>query len=172
MEKLFLRKWKSSAWLGFRSLSFLPFFAVPSIFSVHLGFIQIRVLRQSDSSMAGTGTSNVMNWITLQHSSVISADNGMKAMRVPSMKRSLIVPLPIFGLLMGHLYQTLLAIFICQFVGAPTSVHYAHLLRVLRYLRGTTSRSLFQQGILNTISTILEEERSSLFSVTLSEINQ
>ena len=30
-----------------------------------------------------------------------------------------------------------------QFVGAPTSVHYAHLLRVLRYLRGTTSRSLF-----------------------------
>ncbi|KAJ0965861.1 hypothetical protein J5N97_026999 [Dioscorea zingiberensis] len=45
--------------------------------------------------MAGTGTSNVMNWITLQHNSVISADNGMKAMRVPSMKRSLIVPLPI-----------------------------------------------------------------------------
>ena len=30
-----------------------------------------------------------------------------------------------------------------QFVGAPTSVHYAHLQRVLRYLRGTTSRSLF-----------------------------
>ena len=30
-----------------------------------------------------------------------------------------------------------------QFVGAPTSVHYAHLLRVLRYLRGTPSRSLF-----------------------------
>ena len=30
-----------------------------------------------------------------------------------------------------------------QFVGAPTSVHYAHLLRVLRYLRGTTSRGLF-----------------------------
>ena len=30
-----------------------------------------------------------------------------------------------------------------QFVSAPTSVHYAHLLRVLRYLRGTPSRSLF-----------------------------
>ena len=30
-----------------------------------------------------------------------------------------------------------------QFVGAPTSVHYAHLLRVLHYLRGTLSRSLF-----------------------------
>ena len=30
-----------------------------------------------------------------------------------------------------------------QFVGAPTSVHYAHLLRVLRYLRGTASRGLF-----------------------------
>ena len=30
-----------------------------------------------------------------------------------------------------------------QFVGAPTLVHYAHLLRVLRYLCGTTSRSLF-----------------------------
>ena len=30
-----------------------------------------------------------------------------------------------------------------QFVGAPTSVHYAHLLRVLYYLRDTTSRSLF-----------------------------
>ena len=30
-----------------------------------------------------------------------------------------------------------------QFVGAPTSIHYAHLLRVLRYVRGTTSRSLF-----------------------------
>ena len=29
-----------------------------------------------------------------------------------------------------------------QFVGAPTSVHYGHLLRVLRYLRGTTSRYL------------------------------
>jgi hypothetical protein len=30
-----------------------------------------------------------------------------------------------------------------QFVSAPTSVHYSHLLRVLRYLRGTTSRRLF-----------------------------
>ena len=30
-----------------------------------------------------------------------------------------------------------------QFVSAPTSVHYAHLLRVLRYLRGTTSQWLF-----------------------------
>ena len=30
-----------------------------------------------------------------------------------------------------------------QFVSAPTSVHYAHLLRVLRYLRGTASRQLF-----------------------------
>ena len=30
-----------------------------------------------------------------------------------------------------------------QFVGVPTSVHYAHLLRVLRHLRDTTSRSLF-----------------------------
>jgi hypothetical protein len=29
------------------------------------------------------------------------------------------------------------------FVSAPTSVHYAHLLRVLRYLRGTASRRLF-----------------------------
>ena len=29
------------------------------------------------------------------------------------------------------------------FVGAPTSVHYGHLLRVLRYLRGTASRGLF-----------------------------
>ena len=33
-----------------------------------------------------------------------------------------------------------------QFVGAPTSVHYAHLLRVLRYLHGTTSRNLFYSG--------------------------
>ncbi|XP_039131886.1 uncharacterized mitochondrial protein AtMg00810-like [Dioscorea cayenensis subsp. rotundata] len=30
-----------------------------------------------------------------------------------------------------------------QFVAAPTSVHYGHLLRVLRYLRGTFSRGLF-----------------------------
>jgi hypothetical protein len=30
-----------------------------------------------------------------------------------------------------------------QFVAAPTSVHYGHLLRVLRYLRGTTSQCLF-----------------------------
>jgi len=30
-----------------------------------------------------------------------------------------------------------------QFVSAPTSVHYSHLLRVLRYLRGTASRGLF-----------------------------
>ena len=30
-----------------------------------------------------------------------------------------------------------------QFVSAPTSVHYSHLLRVLRYLRGTASRRLF-----------------------------
>jgi hypothetical protein len=30
-----------------------------------------------------------------------------------------------------------------QFVSAPTQVHYAHLLRVLRYLRGTPSRHLF-----------------------------
>ena len=30
-----------------------------------------------------------------------------------------------------------------QFVCAPTTVHHGHLLRVLRYLRGTTSRCLF-----------------------------
>jgi len=30
-----------------------------------------------------------------------------------------------------------------QFVSAPTSVHFGHLLRVLRYLRGTSSHSLF-----------------------------
>ena len=30
-----------------------------------------------------------------------------------------------------------------QFVSAPTSVHYAHLLRLLRYLRATPSRDLF-----------------------------
>ncbi|XP_066367989.1 uncharacterized mitochondrial protein AtMg00810-like [Miscanthus floridulus] len=30
-----------------------------------------------------------------------------------------------------------------QFVSAPTSVHFGHLLRVLRYLRGTSSRCLF-----------------------------
>ena len=30
-----------------------------------------------------------------------------------------------------------------QFVSAPTSVHFGHLLHVLRYLRGTTSRCLF-----------------------------
>ena len=30
-----------------------------------------------------------------------------------------------------------------QFVSAPTSVHYSHLLRVLRYLRGTISQRLF-----------------------------
>lgn len=31
---------------------------------------------------------------------------------------------------------------VSQFVSAPTSVHYDHLLRVLRYLRGTSSRRL------------------------------
>ncbi|KAM3210839.1 hypothetical protein ACQJBY_064630 [Aegilops geniculata] len=30
-----------------------------------------------------------------------------------------------------------------QFVSAPTSIHYSHLLRVLRYLRGTISQRLF-----------------------------
>ena len=30
-----------------------------------------------------------------------------------------------------------------QFVSVPTSVHYAHLLQVMRYIHGTTSRSLF-----------------------------
>ena len=30
-----------------------------------------------------------------------------------------------------------------QFVSAPTSVHYSHLFRVLRYLRGTISHRLF-----------------------------
>ena len=30
-----------------------------------------------------------------------------------------------------------------QFVSAPTQLHYSHLLRVLRYLRGTSSRCLF-----------------------------
>jgi hypothetical protein len=30
-----------------------------------------------------------------------------------------------------------------QFVSAPTQIHYSHLLRVLRYLRGTNSRRLF-----------------------------
>ena len=36
-----------------------------------------------------------------------------------------------------------------QFVSAPTSVHFPHLLRVLRYLRGTDSRGLFY-GSLNS----------------------
>jgi hypothetical protein len=30
-----------------------------------------------------------------------------------------------------------------QFVSAPTTFHYSHLLRVLRYLRGTITRHLF-----------------------------
>jgi hypothetical protein len=30
-----------------------------------------------------------------------------------------------------------------QFVSAPTQIHYSHLLRVMRYLRGTISRRLF-----------------------------
>jgi hypothetical protein len=30
-----------------------------------------------------------------------------------------------------------------QFVSAPTSIHYSHILRVLRYLRGTITRHLF-----------------------------
>ena len=30
-----------------------------------------------------------------------------------------------------------------QFVSAPTQLHYSHLLRVLRYLRGTVTRRLF-----------------------------
>jgi hypothetical protein len=30
-----------------------------------------------------------------------------------------------------------------QFVSAPTTIHYSHLLRVLRYLRGTITRCLF-----------------------------
>jgi hypothetical protein len=30
-----------------------------------------------------------------------------------------------------------------QFVSAPTQIHYSHLLHVLRYLRGTSTRRLF-----------------------------
>jgi hypothetical protein len=30
-----------------------------------------------------------------------------------------------------------------QFISAPTQIHYSHLLRVLRYLRGTSTRRLF-----------------------------
>jgi len=33
-----------------------------------------------------------------------------------------------------------------QFVSAPTSVHFGHLLRVLRYLRGISSQCLFYAG--------------------------
>jgi hypothetical protein len=32
---------------------------------------------------------------------------------------------------------------VSRFVSAPTSVHYSHRLRVLRYLRGTLTRRLF-----------------------------
>jgi hypothetical protein len=36
-----------------------------------------------------------------------------------------------------------------KFVSAPTSVHYIYLLRVLRYLRGTTSLLLFYAHVIS-----------------------
>jgi hypothetical protein len=42
-----------------------------------------------------------------------------------------------------------------QFVTAPTQIHYSHLLRVLRYLRGTINRRLFRALALFTSKPIL-----------------
>ena len=59
-----------------------------------------------------------------------------------------------------------------QFVGAPTSVHYAHLLRVLRYLRGTATQHndyfMPSQVHFNCMLTLILHGQVILWTVALS----
>jgi hypothetical protein len=64
--------------------------------------------------------------------------------RMVNLLKILLVIVTLLGVLFVTCPDTSYSVHILnQFVSAPTQLHYSHLLRVLRYLRGTNSRRLF-----------------------------
>uniref|UniRef100_A0A0A9A198 Reverse transcriptase Ty1/copia-type domain-containing protein n=1 Tax=Arundo donax TaxID=35708 RepID=A0A0A9A198_ARUDO len=59
----------------------------------------------------------------------------------PTRYRHLVGSLVYLGITRPYIFHTVHIL--SQFICSPTQLHYSHLLRVLRYLRGTISRRLF-----------------------------